>query len=136
VNGIKGNQPQEKQTPMSPSEYHSPKPEDVHQRYRVIAGNKILFDKEGFLWHFEDWNEDLAVVLARECGIERLRETHWRVLTFMRDFFGYHGRAPMNRDLKKGTGMSIMEIEKLFPQGIRRGARKIAGLPNPRTCTG
>ena len=109
---------------------------DVHQKFRLIAGRKILFDKEGFLWHPEDWTEGVAEVLALECGIESLSDSQWCVIRFMRDYFSYHGRAPLNRDLKAGLGMNLMDLEALFPGGIRRGARRVAGLPNPRACTG
>ncbi len=112
------------------------KPADVHQKFRIIAGKKILFDKEGFLWHPEDWTDEVGEALARECGVEELSDSQWSVIRFMRDYFFYQGRAPLNRDLKAGLGMSLMELEALFPGGIRRGARLIAGLPNPRGCTG
>lgn len=109
---------------------------DVHQRFRMIAGRKILFDKQDFLWHPEDWTEEVAEALALECGIERLSDRQWQVIRFLRDYFSYHGRAPLNRDLKAGLGMSLIELEGLFPGGIRHGARRVAGLPNPRACTG
>jgi len=111
-------------------------PGDVTQKFRMIAGRKILIDKEGFLWHVEDWTEEVADALAKEYGIEKLSEIQWRIIRFLRDYFLYHGRAPLNRDLKSGLGMSLMELEGLFPGGIRRGARRVAGLPNPRACTG
>ena len=109
---------------------------DVHQKFRLIAGREILMDKEGFLWHPEDWTEEVADVLASECGIEKLSESQWRLVRFLRDYFSFHGRAPLNRDLRAGLGISIVEIEGLFPGGIRYGARRVAGLPNPRACTG
>jgi tRNA 2-thiouridine synthesizing protein E len=113
-----------------------PEAGDVHQRFKIIAGRKVLFDKEDFLWHAEDWTEEVAEALALECGIKGLSDAQWRVIRFMRDYFFYHGRAPLNRDLKSGLGMSLLELEGLFPGGIRRGARRVAGLPNPRACTG
>jgi dissimilatory sulfite reductase related protein len=109
---------------------------DVHQKFRVIAGKEILVDKAGFLWHMEDWTEEVAVALASECGMEPLSNDQWRVIRFLRDYFSYHGRAPLNRDLKAGLGMTLMEIECLFPGGIRHGARRVAGLPNPKACAG
>ncbi len=30
--------------------------------------------------------------------------------------------------------MTLQELEGLFPGGIRMGARRLAGLPNPKTC--
>jgi TusE/DsrC/DsvC family sulfur relay protein len=108
----------------------------MNQKFRTIAGRKILFDRDDFLWNAEDWTEEVAQVLAAECGIETLSESQWRVIRFMRDYFFYHGRAPLNRDLKAGIGMSLMELETLFPSGIRGGDRRVAGLPNPKSCAG
>lgn len=108
---------------------------DLSQRFCTIAGKEILVDNEGFLWHTEDWTEEIAEALALECGIERLTAAQWSVIRFLRNYFSYYGRAPMNRDLKAGLGISLMDLEALFPGGIRRGARRIAGLPNPRSCS-
>lgn len=105
-------------------------------KLRMVAGREIPFDKEGFFRHAEDWSEDAAVALAHESGLNEMSDAHWRILRFMRDFYFDRGRAPMNRDLKAGTGLSLLELENLFPGGIRQGARRLAGLPNPRTCTG
>ena len=101
---------------------------------RSVAGRAIYFDDEGFFWEPSDWSRDAADELARECGIEQLDETQWRVITFFRDYYAYNGRAPMNRQLREGTGLSLMDLERLFPDGIRNGARRLAGLPNPKTC--
>ncbi len=121
---------------MNDSTTHNLEAGDVHQKFRTVAGKEVLFDKQGFLWHPEDWSEEVAVALALESGIEALSDDQWRVIRFLRDYFAYHGRAPLNRDLKAGLGMSLMDLECLFPGGIRHGARRIAGLPNPRACTG
>ena len=104
------------------------------RQLRKIAGRDIYFDWEGFFWDPEDWCEEAAVALARESGIVLLDESQWRVIRFMREFYFYHGRAPMNKDLREGTGMPLMALEGMFPQGIRLGARRLAGLPNPKAC--
>lgn len=109
-------------------------PGDMQQRFCTIAGREIAVDQEGFLWYVEDWTEDVAEALASECGIDKLSDTQWLVIRFLKEYFSYHGRAPLNRDLKVGVGMSLMELEALFPEGIRRCARRVAGLPNPKSC--
>ena len=109
---------------------------DVQQRVRILGGKEVILDKEGFLWRPEDWTEEVAVSLAAERGIESLSDEQWRVIRFLREYFFYNGRAPLNRDIKAGLGISLMDLECLFPGGIRRGARLVAGLPNPRTCSG
>jgi dissimilatory sulfite reductase related protein len=107
---------------------------ELGRQARVIAGREIYFDEEGFFWDPNDWTEEVARILARESGIEDLTEAHWKVLQFYRKYYFYHGRAPLNRHLKVGTGANLREIEALFPGGIRLGARRLSGLPNPKTC--
>ncbi len=63
-----------------------------------------------------------------------LDEALWRVLRFLRAYYLHHGRPPLNRDLKAGMALTLLELERLFPDGIRMGARLLAGLPNPKTC--
>ena len=101
---------------------------------RAVAGRVVYFDDEGFFWEPADWSPEAADELARESGIERLDATQWRVITYLREYYAHNGRAPMNRQLRDGTGLSLVELERLFPDGIRNGARRLAGLPNPRSC--
>jgi TusE/DsrC/DsvC family sulfur relay protein len=101
---------------------------------RIVAGRPVYFDDEGFFWDPDDWSEEAALELARDRGMDGLDEAQWRVIRFMRGWYNHHGRTPMNKDLKAGTGMTLLELEHLFPKGIKMGARVLAGLPNPRTC--
>jgi TusE/DsrC/DsvC family sulfur relay protein len=101
---------------------------------RTVAGRSVYFDDEGFFWDADDWTEAAAGELARESGIAELGEVRWGVLRFLRSYYLHHGRAPMNRELKAGTELSLVELERLFPDGIKLGARRLAGLPNPKTC--
>lgn len=102
--------------------------------YRLIGGREVLVDNEGFLWQHEDWSEELARAMAAEEGLEVLTVEHWKVISFLRDYYHSNGRAPLNRQLRAGTGIGLQCIEKLFPGGIKKGARRFAGLPNPRSC--
>ena len=109
-------------------------PDGSSNEYRFLAGRKVLFDSEGFLWNPKDWSKDIAESLARESGLEKLDDNHWKVINFLRDFYFTNGRSPLNKQLTAGTGMSLLEVEALFPGGIKYGARRIAGLPNPKAC--
>jgi len=103
-------------------------------RLRVLDGRKILFDGENFFNDFDDWSEAVFEILAAEQGLIRITDIHRQVIRFFRDYYAYHGRAPMNREIREGTGMSVMDLEKLFPGGLKAGARRLSGLPNPKTC--
>jgi tRNA 2-thiouridine synthesizing protein E len=103
-------------------------------RRRSIAGKEVYVDKEGFLLNAGDWSEEVARVLSRERGIEELNDAQRRVIQFMRDYYLRNGKAPLAAEMKAGLGMTVMEMESLFPGGIRGGARLLAGLPNPQSC--
>jgi len=102
---------------------------------RSFGQREVVFDSEGFFNDFSDWTEEICAVLARESGVAELTDAHWQVIGFLREFYAGNGRAPLNSQLRKGTDMSLLELEALFPGGIKRGARLLAGLPNPKTCT-
>ncbi len=101
---------------------------------RVIAGRDVSFDGDEFLSDFAEWSEELFDCLAKECGLVEIDDRHRRVIQFLREYYSANGRAPLNRQLSKGTGMSLLELKDLFPGGIKYGARRLAGLPNPATC--
>lgn len=103
-------------------------------RLKFLGGREVLLDQEGFLVEATAWTEDMANDMAREQGLEVLEELHWRTIRFLREYFFAHGKAPMGRDIRNGTGLSLLEIEQLFPGGLKEGARRLAGLPNPRGC--
>ena len=111
-----------------------PDPQGTGSRYRTIAGREVLFDGEGFLWNPFDWDEDIAVGLAAQMGIPAMSDQQWMVVRFLREYYAENGRSPLNRPLAKGVGMPLLELEQLFPEGIKYGARRIAGLPNPKNC--
>ena len=104
------------------------------QRVRSIAGREIAFDSEGFVLDPQQWSEEVAEDLAREIGINILEDTHWRIIRFIRHYYLQNGRSPLHREFKKGVAMSLIEIESIFPGGIKHGARRLAGLPNPKSC--
>ncbi len=121
---------------MAPSDPSKPLSGHPNRVIREIAGKTIVCDGEGFLRNPDDWSEEVAESLASEIGLSKMDERHWQVIDFMRQYYAYHGRAPMNRDLKTGISMSLLALEALFPGGIRLGARRVAGLPNPKSCAG
>ena len=83
-------------------------------------------DAEGFLVNPEDWTEKVAEELARAAGLPRLTEVQWQIVLFLRTFYLANGRAPLNRDIRREMGMNLLEVERLFPGGIRHGARRLA----------
>ena len=99
-----------------------------------IGSQDIIFDHDGYIQNPFMWSEEVARFLANEVGLKTLSEAHWRVLRFVRDYYLEEGKEPMNHKIKLGTGMTIREIENLFPEGIARGVKRLAGLPKGKGC--
>ncbi|RDH85051.1 MAG: sulfurtransferase TusE [endosymbiont of Galathealinum brachiosum] len=103
-------------------------------------GKSIKVYASGNLANLEDWNEALAVVLAKEEGIELIEE-HWRVINFLRKFYFQYGVTPMVkvliRHMTEELGKESANREhmyELFPGGPARQGSRIAGLPSPQGC--
>ena len=99
-----------------------------------IAGVDIESNDEGFLVDPHQWNDEVAVELARREGIDPLTDCHWQVIRFMRSEYESKGTGPTVRVLGKTSGVSIKELYQLFPKGPAKLAAKIAGIPKPRGC--
>ena len=102
----------------------------------MVEDREVVLDQEGFLLESDDWTEAFALVLARQSGLDALTPDQWLVLRFLRKYYYHHGRAPLNKDLRARLELSLLALERMFPGGIKYGARRLAGLPNPKTCMG
>lgn len=98
-------------------------------------GKKIRVNEEGFLVNPEEWDKDIADLLAKEEeGIDALTEDHWAVINYIREYYLEKSLAPMVRKICKTTGFQLKYIFELFPSGPAKGACKLAGLPKPDGC--
>ena len=96
-------------------------------------------DNEGYIIDPEDWNENIAQLLAEEEGLV-LNENYWPVLEFMREYWAEHHIAPDVRHvikfLAEQKGVEKKQAKqllfKLFPYGYVKQACKIAGMQRPR----
>ncbi len=95
-------------------------------------------DDEGYLIDPDDWNDDVAVALARREGIE-LTDLHWQALRYMRGYLDEHQLIPDARFviwfLEKDVGLgdaARQRLFELFPYGYVKQACKIAGMRRPR----
>jgi len=95
---------------------------------------KSQVDEDGFMEEPEVWNEEIALALASTEGVDELTENHWKVVTYLREYFAKFGVAPMIRKLCKETGYPLKEIYVMFPSGPAKGACKVAGLAKPTGC--
>jgi len=103
-------------------------------------GAVITRDHQGYLKDLNDWQPDMALLLAAEEQIV-LTPAHWEVINFVRDFYLEYKTSPAIRVLVKAIGQALgpdkgnsKYLYTLFPIGPAKQATKIAGLPKPAKC--
>jgi len=105
-----------------------------------VAGKSIEVDEEGYLANRDDWNKDIADIMAKADDCE-LTDNHWEVLNFLREYYDEYQIAPAVRVLTKAIGKKLGSdkgnskyLYELFPYGPAKQACKYAGLPKPTGC--
>jgi TusE/DsrC/DsvC family sulfur relay protein len=99
----------------------------------TMNGREIHVDTEGFLTEYDEWDEDLATVLAANIGID-LTDRHREVLRFLRKDFVEKGETATTRRVQSVGGIPAKEQFALFPKKPAKKMAYIAGLPKPHGC--
>lgn len=99
----------------------------------TLGGKQIHVNEEGFLTDFDEWDEELAKVLAGQIGIE-LTEAHWKVIRFLRADYAERGETATTRRVHAVGGFPIKDQFALFPKKPGKKMAYIAGLPKPHGC--
>lgn len=100
---------------------------------REVAGKEIEFDEEGFMSNPDDWDKDVAVVLAGDINIS-LTDRHWEIIDFSRSDYQAQGEAPGLRRISKEASVPTKELYKLFPKGPAKKIAYVSGLGKPTGC--
>ena len=105
-----------------------------------INGKQLEVDEEGYLSNLNEWEKDIAEVMAKEDNIE-LSDAHWEIINFLREYYEEYQIAPAVRVLTKAVGKKLGKdkgnskyLYELFPYGPGKQACKFAGLPKPTGC--
>tara|TARA_B100001175_G_scaffold87561_1_gene73689 strand:- start:2618 stop:2968 length:351 start_codon:yes stop_codon:yes gene_type:complete len=103
-----------------------------------LDGKEVQTTETGFLVNLEDWNEDIAKVIAEQEEIE-LTERHWDVINYLRDeFINNKENQPNTRNMVKDIGkiwgekIDTKTLFDLFPGNPSKQAGRIGGLPESR----
>lgn len=101
---------------------------------RDIAGTTMQVNDEGFMTDPNEWDKEIAVVIASEEGITEMTDKHWTVIDYCREVGMESGSAPTLRNITNGAGVSTKELFGLFPKGPAKKVAKISGLGKPEGC--
>lgn len=99
---------------------------------KVIAGQTIQVNEEGYLTDFKQWNKEVGAEIANDANIQ-MEARHWEVVEYLQN--EYKNDSPLSiRKIGKSNVVDIKEFYALFPQGPLKTASKIAGIPKPSSC--
>jgi TusE/DsrC/DsvC family sulfur relay protein len=99
----------------------------------TLNGKSVHVNEEGFLTEYDEWDDDLAKVLAANIGID-LTDAHWKVIRFLRDDYKLQGETATTRRVETVGGIPVKEQFQLFPKKPGKKMSYIAGLPKPHGC--
>jgi TusE/DsrC/DsvC family sulfur relay protein len=99
----------------------------------TMNDREIHVNDEGFLTEYDEWDEDLAQVLAKNIDID-LTDEHWKVIRFLRADFKTQGETATTRRVQTVGGVPTKEQFTLFPKKPAKKMAYIAGLPKPHGC--
>jgi len=94
----------------------------------------IKLDAEGYMTDKSQWTKEVAEAIAWEEGIEKLTDSHWKIIDFCRKVGEETGKAPTLRNITTGTSVSTKDLFVLFPKGPAKKVAKISGLGKPEGC--
>lgn len=80
-----------------------------------------------------EWTPEVAELLARSAGIDRLTDKHWKVLALCREEAARGGCLSDLGEISKLAGMDEARLHELFPGDPARLVARIAGLPRPKS---
>ena len=108
----------------------------------VVDGKTIELSEAGWLLDLTEWNEAVAVEIAKNEQVPELTEEHWNIINMAREYFDDNGTVceprAFSKLMKKAYGKEKSDqkyIYSLFPTGLIKCANKIAGLPRPKGCS-
>lgn len=98
---------------------------------QLLAGNtRIEVDEEGFLTQPEEWNEEVAKILAKNEGIADLDQSKLDIVIFLRKYYQKHSSFPILGYVCKNVHAESRGcVTEEFIDPMK--AWKIAGLPKP-----
>lgn len=97
-----------------------------------IAGIRVDVTEEGYLTDLSQWNEEIAIEIAKQANIE-LTDKHWEVIAWIQEQVK-NDVALSVRGVKKSGVIDIKQFYALFPGGPLKVSTKIAGVPKPKSC--
>lgn len=91
------------------------------------GGKTVALDDQGFLVNKDEWDEDVAIAIARREGLGSLDKEKLEIIEFMRNYYQKYNAFPILSSVCKTIGEPRNCVNEEFVDPLK--AWKIAGLP-------
>lgn len=92
--------------------------------------SKFEMSSTGFLQDYKKWKIDFAHFIIQEWGQTKgLTDRHKKIIHYLRDYYETTQNIPTLFETCGANNLNLKELRELFPEGYRRGACRMAGLP-------
>lgn len=102
--------------------------------------SSLSLDPEGYLVNLDDWNPEVASLLASDEQLV-LTDQYWELIDTIRCFYQEFDHSPAMRPLIKYIAMRLgkekgrsIYLMQLLPGSPAKRLARIAGLPKPDNC--
>ena len=106
-----------------------PPPQEIVMNTAATTQTELALDEYGLLSNPDVWNENVAVILATQLGINNLSTDHWKVIWALREHYQKFGAAPAMHNICRSNGQKPDWVHNLFNNCLN--AWLVAGLPDP-----
>ena len=117
---------------MSMAGKHTREAKEYYHACHHHRRTAVHVDAKGFLTDPDEWDEDLAVQLAAQIGIE-LTDAHWKAIRFLREDSPPRARLPRSAGSPPPAGSGQGTVHPVPAKPAKKMAY-IAGLPKPHGC--
>ena len=101
----------------------------TYENYTAV-GQEYLLTASGFLADPSTWSPRFAHLVANESELpDGFTERHREIIRYLRSAYKALGRVPTVCETCSKNALSLSDLLRLFPDGYRRGACRMAGLP-------
>ncbi len=90
---------------------------------------EFQLDEYGLLKNTQDWNKEIALIIANDLYISPLTDEHWKIINAIRLHYARFAVAPTMHNICHANHKSEAWVHDLF--GNCFNAWRVAGLPDP-----
>ena len=81
-----------------------------------LEGLAVDVDEDGFIQEPDSWTEELAAAIAKTEDVPELTPDHWKVVTYLRDYYADARRIPSHQRIaEQAAALGLAKVVATEP---------------------